>query len=656
MTVLVTLALLIPGVAGAARLSASDTAIYNAAFKAADAGNWGQALHLAGKASDRTLREVLMWRYVRAPLTGGPDLATRLAFLDAHPDWPTVTGLRRVIETQLLTEATPANRVIDILGRYPPVSAVGKRALAQAYLEKGRKEEAGRLFREAWIEGDFSKDNEEKFLAQARPFLSARDHIARTDRLIWDGVYDSARRMIVRLPKDQGLLMQARITLGSGKGNPTAAVNAVPAQLRKDPGLVFERIRWRRKSKLYDEAIELLQSAKPVAGYERLWWTEQNVLIRHALSKGHITQAYRLASRHGHTAGAHSMDSEFLAGWIALRFLNDPKAALPHFQQIQKNVEMPISLSRGAYWIGRTYEAMGNTAQAQEWYRKATAYPATFYGQLAASRTGVSLNRLISGQDPAPRAPSGNTMARAVEQLGELGRHDEMLPFLIVLCDSAPDPALHAFLARAAAAAGRNDFAVQVARRAARQNTLLLEYGYPVPPGLDKAIARQAQANGFPQALAYGVIRQESNFYDRARSAAGALGLMQLMPGTAKDTAKKEDVAYRLAALTDEPAYNTRLGNRYLGDQLRRFDGSIILAAAAYNAGPGRPVSWINEHGDPRLMRNTDDIIDWIERIPFSETRNYVMRVHEGALVYRVRLGEKVDAKAPELHLRRAVH
>lgn len=641
----------------AASLSASDAAIYDSAFKAADNGNWASAMQLAGSASDKTLRDVVMWRYVRTPLVDGPGVQTRVEFLKGHGDWPLSNAIRRQIEDQLLIEPHSASEVVEILTRFSPVSVNGKRALGQAYLSQGRPQEATRLFREAWVDGNFSKENEDKFLGVAAPYLRSADHVARTDRLIWDGVYDSAQRMISRLPRDEGLLMQARISLGSGSGNASAAVNAVPAHLKNDPGLVFERVRWRRKKDLTDDAISLLNTVKARGGHEALWWREQNILTREALERGHVTQAYRLAANHNHQPGTQATEAEFLAGWIALRFLHDPKTALGHFSKLYRDVEMPISLSRGAYWNGRAEEALGNSASAREWYQRASRHPTTFYGQLAAARISVPLASLLKTDAQATQSAlsknplAGDKMMKVATQLAALRRHDELISFLLVLSDNNPDENVQRVLAHLGMTSGRPDYAVQVARRAARHNVVLLENGYPLPNSIRGAVTQQVRANGFRESVSYGIMRQESNFNTGARSSAGALGLMQLMPATAQAMAKKEGVAFSQPSLTGDPSYNTRLGNRYLGDLLTRFDGSLVLAAAGYNAGPGRPSRWMGERGDPRVMK-ADDIVDWIEGIPFNETRNYVMRVVEGAMVYRVRLGDAPDAKASETFLR----
>ncbi|WP_041796655.1 lytic transglycosylase domain-containing protein [Pararhodospirillum photometricum] len=641
----------------AAGLSAADSALYAAAFRAADLGRWDEARALADSTTDHTLRDVIVWRHMRVAPPEGPSLDARLIFLERHPDWPLTGSIRRLIEDGLLVTPRSPAETISILTRYPPISPSGKRALARAYLAQGDGAKVPPLIRDVWVNGTFAATDEPEILQAFAAYLRPEDHWRRADRLVWDGEYDAARRMIPRLDKGQGALIQARVILATGKGNAEKALAAVPATLRTDPGLIFERVRWRRQAGLDAEAIELLLSHRSGEGHDEEWWNERGILIRDMLDQGHISTAYKLAAGHERDKGTAFAEGEWLAGWIALRFLEDPKTALSHFEKLYEGVTSPISLSRAAYWAGRAAEALRQTERAHAWYHKATGNPGTFYGQLAASRLKVSLSELVPAEDPLPspeetRALNSDRMMRVVSQMIELGRTEELLSFLFAMTGNHPGPGARAAIAKLALRAGQTEMAVRTARRAAQDATLLLEAGYPLPPRLAEAVIQQARTQGLLPAAAFGIIRQESNFDADARSRAGALGLMQLLPSTARAMAQREGVIFDDASLTRDPTFNTRLGTRYLADLVTRFDGSLVLAAAAYNAGPSRPLQWMNSNGDPRLMK-TEEIVDWIERIPFKETRNYVQRVFEGTVMYRMRLGDVLPATAPEGMLRR---
>ncbi|GEO82744.1 lytic transglycosylase domain-containing protein [Pararhodospirillum oryzae] len=651
--------IVLPGLTWAAgrpaSLSAADAATYAAAFRAADLGRWGEARALADSANDKTLRDVIVWRHMRTGPPDGPSLDERLAFLNTHPDWPLTGTIRRLIEEGLLASPGGVPETLALFQRFPPVSPAGKRALARALLASGNTARATALLREVWVDGDFSTSDEAETLNALAPYLRAEDHWARADRLLWDGDYDDARRMVPRLDAGRAAVVQARVVLGTGQGNPDAAVNAVPAALQNDPGLVFERVRWRRRAGLDDGAIDLLLKHGSRGGRDQLWWTERAILLRDALDQGHISVAYKLAAGHERDEGTAFAEGEWLAGWIALRFLRDARMALPHFRTLYDGVSSPISRSRAAYWAGRAAQALKRPEEAARWYGLAAAHPTTFYGQMAAARLRLPLHTLLPPTDPLPSAEeaqalAGDRMMRIAAQLIELERHDELLSFMYTLVGAHPGTGARAALADLVLSAGLPEMAVRLARRAAQDATVLLAGGYPLPDGLTPAVLSQARNTGLPAAAAFGIIRQESNFDHEARSSAGALGLMQLLPSTARAMAQVEGVAFDPALLTRDPAFNTRLGTRYLANLMDRFDGSLVLAAAGYNAGPSRPAQWIQDHGDPRQM-TPDEAIDWIEQIPFRETRNYVQRVFEGALVYRLRLGETLASDTPTTNL-----
>lgn len=616
--------------APARALTDRDTAVYKRAFEAADRGQWSGALDTAAQAGDKTLRDVLVWRHMQAP--GSPySFAEITAFLKAHPTWPSQATLRRRADDALTGNEPPA-QVIAWFTDNPPFTGRGKMLMAEALMAAGREADGIALARSAWVNNTFNRNDERRFLGRFERYLSADHHRRRLDHLLWEGHDESAGRMLVKVDAGHRALAQARIALMNRAPGVDAAVNRVPQELRDDPGLIYQRLRWRRQADLDESAAELLADPKANAVRPRLWWRERVYLARTFLERGWITQAYAITSHHGMTSGAGFAEAEWLSGWIALRFLKDAKAALPHFERLHAGVSYPISVARAAYWAGRANEALKNTAAAKDWYERAATQSTTYYGQLAAARLGRT-DRLALPPEPEitpadSAAFTSDSRAAVARGLHAIGRAEEARPFLWRLNEDAGSPGLRRLAAELARDIGRTELAVALSRRAALRGTVLLDTGYPL-------LGTDIPADVEP-ALVHALIRQESNFNATIRSSAGAVGLMQILPSTAKIVARQVGVPHRPADL-DTADYNVRLGSAYLEDLVETFGGSYPLALAGYNAGPGRPARWVREFGDPR--RAEVDMIDWIEMIPFAETRNYVQRVMESVQVYRHRLG-----------------
>ena len=425
----------------------------------------------------------------------------------------------------------------------------------------------------------------------------------------------------------------------------------------KNFDLVYERLRWRRR-KGKDSAFEILKALPDKLPRPELWWREKASLARLALSKGHITQAYNLAKSHGLQPGSVAYaDAEWLAGWIALRFLNDHAEGRTHFKRMYAAVEYPISRARAAYWAGRAAEAQKgeNVLEvALTWYRKAAAHPLTYHGQLAFWRLKPNTSLILpaSAFDEISKETAQeffeNELVDVVEILHDVGQHELMWPFIRKLYSITGDPDWRVLTGRLARVNGRADLAVRVAKRANRDGMALLDLGYPTldPPALPRTATSRAPE--VPLTLA--VIRQESAFRADAKSHAKARGLMQVIPPTARLVAKGLRLRYSKSRLASDQKFNLILGQSYLGDLIKDFKGSYVLALAAYNAGPHRVKRWIKAHGDPRVSEI--DAIDWIEMIPFSETRNYVQRVLENLQIYRLRLAKNGVALgiAEDLH------
>lgn len=638
-----TAAVLLAPAAHADLLSAADQHVLQDAMAAARGDDHGRALRLASGASNKLVSKVVRWKvYVDA--NSGASFSEISGFLRDNPAWPLPVTLQRRAE-EAIGAATSADLLLPWFDDYPPQTVDGKVAYGQALIDRGQRDKGVAVLRDAWVNGNFGVLQERQFLTKHGESLREKDHEARLARLLWDRQHEAAQRLTLKVDMAYRQYAQARIALQSDNPGVGAAVDAVPDSLADDPGLIYDRVRWRRQKDMDEDALKLLRHKNANKVRPEAWWTERSVLARRALQRGHISQAYDTASQHGMTDGAGFSDAEWLAGWIAFRYLQDQDVALRHFKRVHQAATLPASKARGAYWIGRSAEAMKDRAAAAQWFETAARNVTSYYGQLAASRLSehqrwpLPADPFASAEDAA--AFDKSELTRAVRALVESGLKEDIDPFVLRLNETAKTTGQRVLAARLAQTGGRPDLAVNVARRADRDGVPMISYGYPVPP---------FKVERADKALVLALIRQESNFHQSAVSSAGARGLMQLMPATAKWMAKREKVTYTPHRL-HEADYNLHLGTAYLSELLDNFNGSMVLALASYNAGPGRARAWVREYGDPRLAEV--DAVDWVENIPFTETRNYVQRVMEGLQVYRRRLGVPESSMSLEKDLKR---
>jgi soluble lytic murein transglycosylase len=630
--------------AWAAPLSESDRQIYVAAFNAMKRGDFNAAETLAAPARDRLPAQAIAFlNYSRNG--SGASFSDIAAFVTAHPDWPSQKLLRTRAEEAIAT-ATDA-QLVPWFRAHPPVLPAAQLRLAQIWLQSGRRGDAERLIRQAWIDGDYSAIEEKFMLERYHDVLRGEDNARRLDRLIWDHQTEEAKHMLKHVGQDTAALAQARLGLAAMNPGVERLIAKVPSRLQNDAGLLYERMRWRRHKDLDDDAASILEHPPADLVRAEAWATERLIIARRLLDDGQAARAYKLASNSGLSTGPTFAELEFLAGWIALRNLKQPGTAYNHFVHLYHAVTLPISLARGAYWSARAAEAMGNASLAATWYDTAAPYVTTYYGQLAAAHLGATAATL-KVSEPSPtqaeiHAFESNELVQLARDLAQIGDTDDLAVFLRRITDEAKTPADYALTARLARALARPDVAVFTAKRASYAGVTLMDEGYPVadlPPGGNSEA---------PLVLA--MTRQESAFDTRAVSSAGAMGLMQLMPATANKIAQLLHLPFSRQRLTQDVGYNVTLGRAYLDTLVDSFSGSYVLAVAAYNAGPARVHQWIAAHGDPRSA-NVDPV-DWVERIPFTETRNYVQRVLENLQVYRFRLGSSLPTLSLASDLKR---
>ncbi|MFO1249463.1 MAG: lytic transglycosylase domain-containing protein [Alphaproteobacteria bacterium] len=502
----------------------------------------------------------------------------------------------------------------------------------------GEKTRGTSLIRQGWSEGSFDPAVELAIVQKDGALLTPESDRARLDNQLWRSEVTAAKRTLARLEGRAADIGAARVALmASGLPQAQKALDKVADS--SDPGLLFDWAHALRVANRDKEAHAILlriPAAPMVREHPGRWWSELNLHARDALSGGDPREALALVQHAGFSSGDQFAEQQFLAGFIALRFLKDPATALAHFQKLDAGVARPISKSRAQYWIGRAYEAQGDTASALVHYRQATAWPETFYGQIALAHT-----------DPTPTLHLIDTIVEPAAA-SEL-ETDPLMPEIKVLADLGQAASLRAFIDR--------DVEVYSSpRHVKRLMLMLVDWGYPE---IAVRLAKSASYAGAPMpafthpiialpaypgpgtapdpALVLGLIRQETEFDAYAISGAGARGLMQMMPASAKIAAKQANLPYRPEALLSDTTYNMQLGMTEYRGHLDRYGGSWVLAAASYNAGPGNVKKWLAANGDPR----TGDPLDWIEQIPFGETRNYVQRVLENTEVYRARLAGK---------------
>ena len=602
---------------------------YREAFNAIEDGRGDFVRAVMARGSDPVLNKVLQGYLMARP--GNDYSFDELAgFVSDNPDWPGLKGILMIAEQKIPSDAT-ADQVVNWFNAHPPLTTAGFYRYIEALDASGQGKKTIGLVRSRWVEKDFNGDDLVAFRSRYAPLLTEKDHEARLDRLLWDGNVTAARAMYPFVDPAHQNLAEARIALSSQAGNVEGLIARVPSSLQNDSGLLYERLRWRRKNNDDDGAIDILVNPPETIVHPDKWWEESNILIRRLFDQKDFKLAYRIASHHRLTTGFDFVQAEFIAGWVALRYLNRQDLAHQHFSNILNDASSPISKARGYYWLGRTYEAAGQKQDAEQSYQSAAVLNTTFYGQLAIARL-YAQPTIRAATEPA--IPSNirqkffnRDSVRAVSKLYQIGQNERARTFFRSIASDATQRVDFALLLELAYQLQRPDWAVSAAKAANQKNFILTGGAYPV---LSLNIPTPPE-----RALTHALIRQESEFRADAGSPVGARGLMQLMPGTAKDCAKKLGMSYSPDKVID-PDYNVRLGTYFIQTQIDNFDGSYILALAGYNAGPRRAREWMETFGDPRTDRI--DPVDWIELIPIYETRNYVQRIIENLQFYRARL------------------
>ena len=621
--------------------SKRDFSLANKAISEMKKAKWPNALKTAKKAKDKSIYNFIQWRHL---ITKGNQASyyDYKTFISKNEDYPRIGRVKYLAEHKLSTDKVSPKKIIDWYGSSEPLSGFGKMILGESYILTEEKEKGFNLIKEGWITAELSKSELKFYRKKFKKYLNADDYIKRADYLAWNNKYWDLKRMLRYLPKDHQHLYNARQLLMSKSYGVDNAISKVPAKYKNDAGLNYDRLKWRRKRGRIDSCVEILLKIKNTKDYlvrPDKWWKEREIISRSLIYKKKYELAYKISSDHSMSEGSEFAAAEWMSGWIALSFLNDPLLAKDHFENFYNNVGYPISVARGAYWLGKTYKKLDDEELSKKWFAEASNYLTTYYGQLAFMEINPNgkfeLSKDLEVNKKYRDYFFKKEIVKVIYLLDELNEDKYSKHMLRHLANDNIESGSEILAAQLATNIDRYDFAIQISKIASYEKRFHNKFNYPI-------ISTPKNINGrkIPEtAFILSIIRQESEFDLSANSHAGAKGLMQLMPYTAKLVAKQAKLPYSKLRLTTDPEYNINLGSHYIAGLILEYDGAYPYAVAAYNAGPKRVRYWKKINKNPQ--KGKIDYVNWIELIKFKETRNYVQRVLENYNVYRYILEKK---------------
>ena len=612
-----------------------DFALVRDAIDQVRKGKTSDATAIEAKITDRTAQKLVEWFILRHP-DADVGFSRYIAFIASEPGWPGVNAMRRRAEARLWQEKADAATVRSFIGD-APLTAKGRFALARALLASGDTDAAASQVRKAWAADELTDRTESDVLDAFRNLLRAEDHRARMDKRIGAKDMSAASRAAQRLGGDDVAIVKACIAANGNEKKAESLLNDVSASARQDLGYMLCRINWlMRQNKIVDAARATIEAPQATMAAQDTdeWWRTRRLLARKLLDMNQFRAAYDVSR----TAAVPANDNyraefHFMSGWIALRYLNDAKRARGHFAHIDEGSADPIVMARGNYWRGRAAEALGDSAAMWNAYESAARFTTAYYGQLARAKLGVDAISLRSAPqaEPTHDVMLTDELVHAADMLYEVGERDTVVSFFAALGEQSNDAQLLAALGELAGRRNDARSMLEIGKAALARGLAVDPYAFPTI-GIPQ---HTPIAPDIGRSMTYAVARTESAFNPRDRSSADAVGLMQVTPEAGRDTAKRFGVGYDWDRMVNDSVYNTQMGAAELSALLSEYKGCHIMVFAGYNAGRGRVREWIKAHGDPR-DQNVDPV-DWVERIPLAETRNYVQRVAENFAVYRVR-------------------
>ena len=621
-------------------LNKKDYLLAKEVFGLINNGKWINALSITKKVKDREFKNLVNWLYLKESNNQATFLNYQ-NFISKNPDYPRIGRLRYLAEHKIITKNTSPKSVVNWFNEYPPVSGTGKIKLGEAHVGSGETDLAINLIKSGWINARLSKGDLKYYRNKFKKILTTQDHLKRADHMAWNNKYWDLKRMLRYLPKKEKILYNARYILMTNSYGVDKAISDVPQSLKNDLGLQYNRLVWRTRRNRLEGSLEILRKfhGEETLIYPELWWKLRENITRDLIYAKKYKLAYEVSSNHHLQSGPEFADAEWISGWLSLSFLNNSNLAIKHFENFYNNVGYPISLARGAYWLGLAHEKNGNNEKSKKFFGEASKFTNTYYGQLSFKKIKSQENfKLLDGykvKKGYEKEFNKNKLIRHVKLLKELNRTKFSKDIVKHLATLNPENGSEVLAAKLSTEISRYDYAIQISKEASYQKRFINVYNYPVI-----SIPEIINGKKMPsQNLILAIIRQESEFDSRANSYVGARGLMQIMPATAKIVAKRLKTTYSKTLLTKDVNYNIKLGTYYFNSLLEDYDGVYPFAIGAYNAGPNRIKSWIKKYGDPN--KKEISFVDWIELIRFKETRNYVQRVIENINVYKYTLNSE---------------
>ena len=586
--------------------------------KAIENKDWNKA-----KAANSELSTLVTWLELTSEPK--PSFYKLKNFLNQYPHWPRAEELKRKIEENNFKDCKNSD-VLQWFNAHPPKTIPGKKKYLSLLSDGELKT---KYIKEVWKEAAFTKEEQDNFLKSYGAAVSEHDYKIRLDYLLFNKKIDQANRLLDRAQKDLIPLYKARIAIQQGDLKALQQYKNSSNNI----GILYDIASVYNKNKDEDNLVKILKiSSKINSSYQHYFWSMKAKMIRTLIQEQDYKTAYLFASSHGDLGKAEYSEAEWLAGWISLRFLNKPEQALIHFTNMYHKVKRPMSVSRAGYWLARSYEALKDDINSKIWYENAAKYYTSFYGQLAVCKTNnceVNIPNDPEIKDTDIKNFNNNNLVKSARILHKTKRYSHLVQeFLLHAVDNSKQLGEIALITRLGFDMNHHHLSVEAAKHATYKDVYIIHSNYPIL----KSVYKEHELD---PALVMALIRQESVFNHKAVSCAGAMGLMQMMPHVAKETAQNLKVAYKKDKLSD-PHYNTHLGTTHLDKLVTCYEPSYILSIAAYNAGDKAVQKWLDKNGDPRMMNDVEDIVDWIERISFYETRNYVQRVLEGKSIYHL--------------------
>ena len=612
------------------------------------ARKWNSAMKSAKKVKDSEFRTLVTWMHLKTTQNSAT-FNDYKSFIEQHEDYPRINRIKYLAEKKIYLKNNSPTSIINWFQRHPPLGGIGMIKLAEAYLEQGKTDKVKELIKNGWVTAEISKNDLGYYRAKFKKFLTVEDHIKRADHLAWEKKYWDLKRMLKYLPNDERALYNARQILMSNSYGVDNAILKVPNHLKSNTGLEYDRLRWRNRRGRLEGSLEILYKNSNRTETQMVrpdkWWEQRKSVSRSLIYKKRYKTAYKISSEHALSSGPEFAEAEWLSGWIALTFLKSPEYAINHFNNFYNNVGYPISLARGAYWLGTTYKTLGNKDLSYKFFSEGAKFPMTYYGQLSFNEIKPGENfELIDESNFNKEYEKDfrkNKLINHIILLSELDASQLSKDIIKYLATLDVENGSEVLAAKLATDVERYDFAIQISKQASYEKRFFNKYNYPII-NTPKIINGKSMPK---QEVVLAIIRQESEFDRRANSWAGARGMMQLMKYTAKLVAKQAKLPYSISRLTKDPEYNIKLGSYYFSSLIESYNGVYPFAIAAYNAGPNRVKTWRRINGDP--SKGQLSYVNWIELIRFKETRNYVQRVLENINVYKYILSKepvKIDS------------